>query len=151
MTGTIQDAAVLVIQNLRHDALQLGFTNSQGVALAKGDEVYLHTDESVKLRSTGAQIPCGVVVVGADNGKRVTVRTYFTLELNVVNGGSSAIASGVAVVPLGTKNSEGYPEYDAAADGEFASAIVLVGGDSDESMLIGVLDSIFINPIVYIP
>jgi len=144
-TGTIQDPAVQVIQNLRHDALQHGFTNSEGAALSKGDEVYLDTDGSVKLRDAATQVPIGVVVVGAADGERVTVRDFFTMELNVVNGGAGAINPGQFVVPLGTKDSDGYPEYDAAAAGNYSCAIVINGGAAGESMRIGILDSLHVQ------
>jgi len=140
-TGTIQNAATQIIADIRHDALQHGYTNSQGAALAKGDEVYMHTDGTVKLRTLGTQIPLGVVMVGAADGERVTVREFFTLVLDVLNGGAGTINAGVLVVPLGTKTND-IPEYDAGAATNKSCAVVIIGAIAGGAMRIGILDSV---------
>lgn len=139
-TGTIQNPATQIIADIRHDALQHGYTNSTGAALAKGDEVYLDTDGTVKLRTAGTQKPLGVVMVGGADGERVTVRDFFTLVLDVLNGGVGAINAGALVVPLGTKTND-IPEYDAAAATEQSCAMVIVGAAAGQPMRIGILDS----------
>lgn len=145
-TGTIQNAALQIINTMKGDALQLGFTNSQGAALSKGDEVYLHTDGTVKLRSSGATRPLGVVVVGGADGERVTVRTYFTVVVDVVNTTGGTNNAGDALVPDGTKDSEGRPNYIAGVTGNYCCAIALNSVADDAVVRVGILDSMIILP-----
>lgn len=140
MTGTIQNAAVQVITDLRHDALQLGFTNDHGSAITKGDEVTLKADGTIKLRVLGSEIPLGIVVVGADDGKRVTVRTYFTsVIVGVAKGGT--INAGVLVKPNGLKTNE-YPQYVLGTSSDYSVAIVMTGAIVDDELVIGIIDGI---------
>ncbi len=142
MTGTIQDAAAMVITDLRSDALQLGFTNDSGEALTKGQEVTLKTDGTIDKRDAGTELPIGVVVKGNDDGKRVTVRTYFTaVVLGKAKGG--ALTAGELVVPNGTKDSTTYvPEFIAATSSDYAVGVVLKGASLDGEIKVGILDGI---------
>lgn len=143
-TGTIQNAALQVIGNMKHDALQYTFTNSQGAALAKGDEVYLHTDGSVKLRNAGTQRPLGVVVVGGDDGERVTVRTYFTVEMDVINNSGGDVDAGDLLVPEGVKDADGRPQYVAAVATNLVCAVALVPASDGTVVRVGILDSMVV-------
>lgn len=142
MTGTIQDEAVLIIENLRHDALQLGFTNDAGKTLVKGDEVILKADGTVDIRDAATEHPLGVVVVGGEDGKRVTVRTFFTCEMNVANANAGTIDAGTLVAPKGTRNAAGYPEYDVVAATNYAICVALVQTATTAIMKVGVYDCI---------
>lgn len=143
-TGTIQNAALQVIGNMKHDALQYTFTNSQGAALAKGDEVYLHTDGSVKLRTSGAQRPLGVVIVGADDGERVTVRTFFTMEMDVINNTAGTVNAGDLLIPEGVKDAEGRPQYIAGVATNLACAVALTTVADGSVVRVGILDSMVV-------
>lgn len=139
-TGTIQDAAVQVITDLRHDALQLGFTNDSGADLKRGDEVILKTDGTVDIRDAGSERPIGIVVVGGADGDRVTVRTYFTAVMNAIATGG-AIVAGVPVVPNGSKT-DGVPQYIAAVATNYYCAITLNSVAQDADVVVGILDGI---------
>lgn len=140
-TGTIQDPSVLVIQNRRIEALQPSFTNDSGSDLTQGQEVTLKADGTVDVRDAGTEKPLGVVIVGAVDGERVTVRTFFTLEMNVVATGGN-IDAGTYVVPNGSKDSEGRPQYVAASLDDYTCALVINGALQDAVMKIGILDGI---------
>lgn len=140
MTGTIQDAATLVITDMRGDALQLGFTNDSGGALAAGDEVCLKTDGTVDLRDTGTQKPVGIVVKGGADGTRVTVRTPFSAVIKGIATGGT-INAGSFVKPNGSKTG-GIPQYVVVADNDFSMGLVLKGGTASSTIIIGIMDGV---------
>ena len=144
MTGTIQNAAVQIITDMKGDALQFSFVNSSGAALSKGDEVYLHTDGSVKIRNAGTQLPIGVVIVGGANGERVTVRTSFTVCLDVANNSGGPVSAGDKLIPEGTKDSNGRPQYADAAATNIVKAIALHGAVDQAVVKVGILDGFII-------
>lgn len=145
-TGTVQNPALQVIRNMRGDSLQYTFTNGEAsTALVPGDEVYLDTDGEVLLRTTGATIPLGVVIVGGEAGERVTVRSFFTMEMVVINNSGGDIDSGTALIPEGTKNSDGYPEYTSAVSTNLSCALALTAATDGNEITVGVFDSIFIQ------
>lgn len=141
-TGTIQDAALLIITDLRHDALQLGFTNDSGGALTKGDEVTLKVDGSVDLRSLGTEYPLGIVVVGAADGERVTVRTPFTALMDVTNVNAGTIDAGDLLIPKGTKDANGRPNYDIAAATNLSMVMALTQAATTAIVKVAVLESV---------
>ena len=145
MTGTIDNAAPQVITDLKHDALQLGFTNDSGAALSEGQEVILKTAGTVDKRSSGTTKPIGIVIKGGANAARVTVRTCFTAVLNGIAKGGT-INAGTYVKPNGTLASDGKPQYVAAASGDYSLAIVVKGGVVDSEIKIAILDSPVLLP-----
>ncbi|MAX80381.1 MAG: hypothetical protein CL843_09415 [Crocinitomicaceae bacterium] len=145
MTGSIHNASVTVFQDQKHDALQLGFTNDSGGDLVKGQEVYLKSAGGVDKRTDGSTIPLGVVIVGAEDGEKVTVRTFFTVSVTGV-AKTNALNYGVAVVPNGTVDSSGRPEYVAAGASVNYCAITIKGGAADSEILVGILDSFHTTP-----
>jgi len=142
MTGTVDNAASQVLKNISYDGLQMSFTNSDTVALTQGQEVILHTDGTIKKRSAGTEKPLGIIIVPADATKRATVRTNFQAEINGIAKGGT-INAGEFVVPNGNKDADGYPEYVAAAAGDFVNAQVIKGGAVDSFIKIGILSSTF--------
>lgn len=145
MTGTIDNAAPQVITDLKHDALQLGFTNDSGAALSEGQEVILKTAGTVDKRSSGTTRPIGVVIKGGANAARVTVRTCFTAVLNGIAKGGT-INAGTFVKPNGTLNADGKPQYVAAVAGDYSLAIVVKGGAVDSEIKIAILDAPVLLP-----
>jgi len=143
MTGTIQNAATVIISDLRHDALQLSFVNDSGITLTPGQEVMLKTDGTIDKRDAGSEIPLGIVVVAGENGKRVTVRTYFTA---VIKGKAigGAINAGVLVRPNGNKNDTTFiPEYVASTTADISVGLVIKGATQNGEILIGIMDGVF--------
>jgi len=141
-TGSIQDAAVVVMTDLRHDALQLSFVNDSGALLTPGQEVTLKTDGTIDKRDAGTEVPLGIVVVGGDDGKRVTVRTYFTAVIKAKAIGG-AINAGVLVKPNGLKDATtGVPEYVAGTSSDYAVGMVIKGAAENGQMIVGILDGI---------
>ena len=145
MTGTIDNAAPQVITDLKHDALQLGFTNDSGAALSEGQEVILKTAGTVDKRSSGTTRPIGVVIKGGANAARVTVRTCFTAVLNGIAKGGT-INAGTFVKPNGTLNADGKPQYVAAVAWDYSLAIVVKGGAVDSEIKIAILDAPVLLP-----
>lgn len=140
-TGTIQDAAPLVITDMRSDALQLSFVNDSGDDLVAGDEVILKTDGTVDKRDAGTELPLGIVIKGAADGERVTVRTPFMAVLKgVANGGT--INAGSFVKPNGSKTNS-LPQYEVVSANDYALGLVLKGGIAGATIVIGVVDGIF--------
>ena len=126
-TGPIQNPKTQVIRNMKHDALQIEFTNDNGSALVEGQEVYVKSNGKVAVRSTGAQIPVGVIMRGGADGDRVLVRTFFTLTLTGTCK-TADIASGALIRQDGTVDANGVPNVIAAASGNIACAIAYYGG-----------------------
>lgn len=142
MTGTVQNSPTQVIQNMTSDALQLTFVNSEGAALKAGQEVKLHTDGTIKLRKLQTDSCLGVVMKGAEDGARATIRiaAHVTL-LGVAKGGT--LTAGTLVYPDGTVNADGYPSYltSTKANGNISQAIVLRGATVTNKVLIGILQA----------
>ncbi len=127
-----------------HTGVILSLTAS-GSALVPGQEVYISADLSVSKR-TGAQFPAGVVTVGGADGKYVSVYTPFSRTIQAHSKGGT-INFGTFVKPNGTVNADGMPEYVAAVAGDYASALVIDGGNVDTEIMIGILTAPFqINP-----
>ena len=140
-TGTIQPPSIVVLPDIRHDALQLGFTNDSGGDLTQGMQVTLKADGTVDKLDAGTEKPLGIVIVGAVDGERVTVRTFFTATVKgIIKGGN--IDAGVYVVPNGVTESDGRPQYIAAVLNDYTVGIVIVGGLEDAEIHIGILDGI---------
>lgn len=140
-TGTIQDAAPQVITDMRSDALQLSFVNDSGAALAAGDEVILKTDGTVDIRDAGTELPLGVVIKGAADGERVTVRTPFTAVIKAIATGGT-INAGSFVKPNGSKTLS-IPQYVVVSANDYAIGLVLKGATVGNAIVVGIVDGIF--------
>lgn len=140
-TGTIQNPAVQVITDMKSDVLQFTFTNGNGSALVVGDEVVLNADGSVSARTSGASRPLGIVVVGGEDGKRVTVRTFFTAVINAYNNSAGAIDAGNLCYPVGSKTDD-KPNYNLVALDEYSCAVAITQSAAGSDVKIGILDSI---------
>ena len=141
-TGTIQDAAPLIITDMKSDVLQLGFTNDSGETLTPGQEVTLKTAGTIDIRDAGSDIPLGIVIKGGADGTRVTIRTYFTAVIKgkIVDSGINA---GQLVVPNGSKDSTtNIPEFVAGTSSDYAVGMALNAASEDGAITIGILDGI---------
>lgn len=146
MTGTVDSSAPQVITDQVSDALQLSFVNSSGAALTQGQEVTLKSDGTLDKRDAGTDKPLGIVMVGAVDGARATVRTPFIAVVNAIAIGGT-INANTYVKPNGTKNSDNYPQYVACAAGDYASALVIKGGAVNTVIKVAILNAPFqINP-----
>lgn len=145
MTGGIQDEPIVNFPDLRHDSLQLGFTNDSGGDLKRGQEVFLKSAGGVGKRVDGSTIPLGVVIVGGADGEKVTVRTFFTASVTGL-AKTNALNYGVPVVPNGNLDADGRPEYVAAGASVNYCAITIKGGAADAEVLVGILDSFHTTP-----
>ncbi|RUP41610.1 MAG: hypothetical protein EKK63_04975 [Acinetobacter sp.] len=137
-TGTVQNPKTQVIRNMKHDALQLEFTNDNGSALVEGQEVYVKSNGKVAARSTGAQIPVGIVLRGGDDGKRVLVRTYFTACMRGT-AKTADIASGALIRQDGTVDANNVPNVVTAAAGNISCAICYLGGAVGAEVRYGII------------
>jgi hypothetical protein len=137
-TGSIESSAPQTITDIRASALQLGFNNNAN-ALTSGMEVYLKNDGSVDTRTMGSQFPLGVVIVGCLANLRATIRTYFTLVISGTAFGGTLVP-GTLVVPNGTYDANGIPQYIAAVSGDFATGLVINGGTVGAAIRVGILD-----------
>lgn len=141
-TGSIQDQATLVVKNLSHDDLQLGFTNDSGGDLVIGDEIILKTDGTVDKRDANTEYPVGVVIVGGADGERITARVKATAVMNVNNVNAGTVNAGSFVFPDGTKTN-GYPDYDVLAQAVadvYSQVIVLKGATTGGRMVVALLN-----------
>ena len=145
-TGSIQSAAVVIMTDMRHDALQFTFVNDSGGELTDGQELILKTDGTIDKRDAGTEIPFGVVMIGAANGAKVTARTFFTVTVKAKAIGG-AINSGVFMKPNGNKDSTtNIPEYIAAVSGDYSVGLVINGAAENGELLIGILDGPVLLP-----
>jgi len=145
MTGTIQNAATVVMTDIRHDALQFSFVNDSGAALTEGQEVTLKTDGTIDKRDAASDIPLGIVVVGAANGARVTVRTFFTAVIKAKAIGGT-INAGVFVNPNGNKDATTHiPEYILATGNNPSVGLVIKGAAQNGSITVGIMDGISVK------
>lgn len=140
MTGTVENEAPMVITDLRHDALQIGFQNGSSNELTSGQEVSLKSSGAIEERSVATSVSLGIVIVGAKPNFKATVRTNFTAIINGVADGG-AVAPGDLLVPTGTKNSDGIPSYEQAAAGDYSIALAIKGGATGDAIRIGILNA----------
>lgn len=144
-TGTIQDAAPVVIKNIKHDALQMSFVVANGGgSLVVGQPVSMQTNGTLKAQGVGTDPCIGVVIKGAGDGERATVRTVFTTEEELIAGGT--LLAGALVRHNNVVDADGYPTVVAAATGEFACGVVLKGGAVGEKIIVGIIDGIVVAP-----
>lgn len=143
-TESIQQASVTLFKNYETFAVHPSLTNGSGAEIFAGQEVFISGDREVSPRNAGAQIPIGVCIVGAADGDRVSIRSLFYSDLNANAAG--AIAAGVLVRPDGTRDASGRPNYVAAATGELASGIVIVGTAAAGPLYIGLFKSLIVAP-----
>src|SRR6478609_753434 len=109
--------------------------------LYQGQGVYISANNSVKAKTLGSQFAIGVVHVGNAAGEELSVRANILCDsLAKAIGGNLAAATLVRY--NGNRNSTtGVPEVVAAADGEYADAIVFSGGNANDEIRILVLKS----------
>jgi len=145
MTGSIQTTPTQVIKNMTSDALQLTFVSSAGSEIKAGQEVYQHTDGTVKKRTLGTQIPLGIALSDTPDGERVLVRVPHQMVIEGIAKGG-ALNAGVAVVPDGTLNADGYPNYVAAGASAYVSAFTLKAAVEDARVCIGIIQGVYLTP-----
>lgn len=149
-TGSIQSASVTLSKHQEKFCLFLSLTNDEGGALLHGDIVYAKGNLTVAKFDDGVKatkVPIGIVSVGAADGLRVTVASYFNRTLKAHNNNGDAMSAGDVVRPVGTYQSDGRPNYKkATADdygattevlGDWGTGIVLSGGNNDTEILVG--------------
>lgn len=142
-TETSMTASKTLHRHEEHGLLFLTLTNSNGSALVVGEEVTIESNLSVDKRGGGTEYPFGIVTVGGADGELVTIATCLQrTSLATAKGGT--LNAGTFVKPNGT-TTNGIPEYVAAVDGDYISAIVLKGGNVDTEIVIGILRTPFRN------
>lgn len=144
-TGTVHNAATLVITDMNSDWLQIGFTNDSGETLTEGREVVVKATGTVDKKSDGTKPTLGVVVVGGKNGEKVTVRVLALLLINGKAKGGT-IATGKFVVPNGTVDANGVPGYVEAVSDDVSCAYVIKGGVVDSEIKIAIMPSNIVIP-----
>lgn len=143
-TEKVSASAKKVVYLERDDVLVLGLYNDSGDVLKQGQEVIFKTDGTIDVRDAGGELPIGNVTIGAADGERVAVRTYFQDAVNGI-ATDGAINAGVPVVPTGAVDSYGRPLYVAAAVSEFFVGVVIEGGLEDTEIKVGILNSPVLN------
>lgn len=119
-------------------ALTYSFKVSGGATIYTGQEIYLHTDGTVRPVSTAAHLPIGFATQDVADGETATFETYFhRVSDNAYVAGSTA--TGALVKQNATLNS-GKPVYVAATTG-YNNTIVLVGRANAGTITVGVLRS----------
>jgi len=141
-TESIMPASVTISKHAEPTGVILTLTNAFAGTLFQGQEVIMSANLSVTKRTTGTQLPIGVVTVGKGTGERVSVFTAFQRTVKGIAKGGT-IAAGATVKPNGNWNTaivaEGLPEYTATAAGDYVSGVVISGGAVDTVIEIGIL------------
>lgn len=141
-TETSLVASKTLSRHQENFSMFLTLTNDNSADLRQGEEVILNGNLTVAKRSVGTTFPIGVVTVGGADGELVTVATVIQRTLRAIAKGGT-LAAGAFVKPNGTWNAAGCPEYVAVAAGDYASAIVLSGGNVDTEIVVGFLRTPF--------
>lgn len=144
MTGSIQATPTQVINNMTSDVLQLSFLSSDAAAMKAGQEVYQHTDGSIKKRTTGTQKPLGILMSDCPIGERGLVRVPFHLVLTATVK-TANLNAGVEVKPDGTLDADGYPNYVAAVSGDYVQSLTIKAGLVGAHVRIGILQSAYVK------
>lgn len=143
-TGTIQDPAFQTIINKDDKRLHVSFVNDSGVTLVEGMEVIFKTNGTIDKRELGTEKPFGIVIKGAANGLRATIRVYATVLMNAVATGGNLPNAGTFVVPNGNIDATyPYPEVIAAVDGDFVTMMIVKGANANLPIKVLVLNSPF--------
>lgn len=127
-----------IVADHEESSLDLGFTNGSGAALVEGQEVYIKSDGNVAKRTTGTQVPLGIVKVGAADGARVVVRTNFMARVECV-AGSGGLTTGGEAIPTGVVDGNGRYTYIAPSSGDFVAGLVCAGGSATATCYVGLL------------
>lgn len=145
-TGTVEGAAPEVLSDMRNEALQWGFTNSNAGPMVQGQEVFLKSDGTVDLRVDGSKPPLGVVIIGGETTKRVTVRVFATaLAMGIAKGGT--VVAGTMVVPDGTLDATNkYPGYKTAVSDDLSCGLVIKGGTVNSVIKVAIIDGFTVIP-----
>lgn len=148
MTESIMAASKTIFRQPETEGCILTFTNNASAALNVGQEVFVSGNMLVNKRTTAAQFPIGVITQGGADTEKVSVFTCFQRTIRAVAKGGT-INAGAFVIPNGTYNAVGLPEYVAATGpvisngvttsvlGDYASGVVLKGGNVDTEIEIG--------------
>lgn len=124
-TGTIRKVASMFFMDIKNDEITVSFVNNSGEVLTQGQEVVLEAAGTITKRTTAAQSPLGIVVVGSPDQERSTVNV---LASYTAEGEAAAdLAPGDYVFQNGNKNADGRPIYDKCAAGDKSVGLVIKG------------------------
>lgn len=138
-SGTIQSINKTIRKLFIKELLAPTFTNGETFVLTEGQEVYLSGDLTVKKRVSGGQYPIGYVKnANCQPADKLAVVMNISTDLQA-NAGGSPLVAGQLVKPTGASDVNGLPTYVVANDGEYASAIVMVGAAPANQARLGVL------------
>lgn len=138
-TGSVQSASKTIFRHEEHGMVFLTLTNGSGVTLVAGQEVKIKAsvDLTVDVRTLGTDIPAGIITVGDADGKDMTIATPFDRTVKAIAKGGT-INAGDQVIPNGTFNAAGLPEYvKTVTAGHFVTGICLKGSVVDGQIVIG--------------
>lgn len=139
-TGTIRGAAPMFFMDIKNDEITVSFQNNSGEVLTQGQEVVMEAAGTITKRTTAAQFPLGIVVVGAPDGERATVNVLASYTAEAEAG--EDLAAGDFVFQNGTKNTNGLPVYMACGTGEQSVAVVMKGGLTGAAIKVIILKAV---------
>lgn len=139
-TGTIRGAAPMFFMDIKNDEITVSFQNNSGEVLTQGQEVVMEAAGTITKRTTAAQFPLGIVVVGAPDGERATVNVLASYTAEAEAG--EDLAAGDFVFQNGTKNTNGLPVYMPCGTGEQSVAVVMKGGLTGAAIKVIILKAV---------
>jgi len=134
-TGTIQNEAMKVFQDIAYGKITIEFLVAAGeTKVVQGQEVVLQADKTIVKRTTGAQIPLGIVEIGAKEGEYavITVPVQYTSEVEI----DATVVPGDFARDTGTLNADERPIFTLAASGEYSMAMVGKAGVSGDVVFV---------------
>lgn len=141
-TGPITSRGKTLFKHYDNQAKVVSLVNGSGALIEAGREVYLSNDGTVSYRTTGVQVPIGVVTVGNVANELVSVLVYGkgwiagTAKGGTLNEGDLVRQDGTVDATNGT------PNYIVVATaGHFVTGIVIEGAAAGGNIQVLSLDS----------
>ena len=141
-TGPITTRPKTLFKHFDNSAKVVSLVNGSGAEMVPGMEVYLSNDGEVTYRTTGTQVPIGIITVGgATAGEMVTVQIYGKGWVTAIAKGGT-LAEGDLVRQDGTTSTNGLPGYVVVATaGHWVTGIVVFGNTIGLECQVMVLDT----------
>ncbi len=138
-TESIQNPSKTLHKYYESYGVNLNATNGEATdTLTQGQAVYISGNGAVKAKKLGTQFPIGIVNVGALAGNQLSFKANVLCSSLAIATGAN-MAAGALVRYNGVKDENGIPQVVGADAGEYADAIVWVGGAAAAEITILVL------------